>query len=159
MPEPTTPAKNESKKDDSPVAVYLAALHAKHDIVWRARAKKPDDASILNYLGYSLADRGLKLDAAKEFIERAVRLDGQNPAYQDSLGWVYFKLGRSTEAVAELSSAAEKIADDATVWDHLGDASAANGKPARSTSIPRVGSSNSNTFGDIASHLASTTFC
>ena len=92
-------------------------------------SKKPDDASILNYLGYSLADRGLKLDAARELIERAVRIDGQNPAYQDSLGWVYFKLGRSTEAVKELSSAADKIVDDATVWDHLGDALAANGAP------------------------------
>lgn len=91
-------------------------------------AVRPDDAGVLNYLGYSLADRGLKLDAARELVERAVRLDPQNGAYQDSLGWVYFKMGRSTQAVAELLGALEKIPEDPTVWGHLGDAYAASGR-------------------------------
>lgn len=93
-------------------------------------AHKPDDASVLNYLGYSLADRGLKLAEAEAMIREAVRLDLKNAAYQDSLGWVHFKQGRSTEAVSELLKAIEMLPEDATVWDHLGDAYEAAGKPA-----------------------------
>ncbi|MFA6317097.1 MAG: tetratricopeptide repeat protein [Elusimicrobiota bacterium] len=90
-------------------------------------AAHPKDPGILNYLGYSLADRGLKLAEAEELVRQAVSLDPKNGAYQDSLGWVYFKQGRSTEAVAELESAAKKLPEDGTIWDHLGDAYAKSG--------------------------------
>ena len=93
----------------------------------RLLADKPDDASALNYLGYSLADRGLKLPEAEALIREAVRLQPTNPAYLDSLGWVHFKQGRSTEAVAELELAAARGPEDETLWDHLGDAYAAVG--------------------------------
>lgn len=89
--------------------------------------EKPDDAAALNYLGYSLADRGRRLPEALELIERAVALEPQNGAYRDSLGWAYFKLGRSTEAVQELRRAIELEPADETLWDHLGDAFAAVG--------------------------------
>ncbi|MBI3554291.1 MAG: tetratricopeptide repeat protein [Elusimicrobia bacterium] len=88
-------------------------------------AQKPEDASVLNYLGYSLADRGLKLAEAEDMIARAVKLDPKNPAYEDSLGWVHFKLGRSSEAMHELFSALRGLPEDETVWDHLGDVYAA----------------------------------
>ncbi|MBI4677381.1 MAG: tetratricopeptide repeat protein [Elusimicrobia bacterium] len=90
-------------------------------------AANPNDAGILNYLGYSLADRGKKLDDAEELIDQAVSLDPKNGAYQDSLGWVYFRQGRSTEAVRELSAAARKLPEDGTIWDHLGDAYSKSG--------------------------------
>ncbi|MBI5623467.1 MAG: tetratricopeptide repeat protein [Elusimicrobia bacterium] len=90
-------------------------------------AAHPSDPGILNYLGYSLADRGRKLAEAEALINQAVRLDPKNGAYQDSLGWVYFRQGRSTEAVAELSAAAAKLPEDGTIWDHLGDALAKSG--------------------------------
>lgn len=82
----------------------------------------PRDASALNYLGYSLADRGLKLDEAEELVNRAVELSPDNGAYVDSLGWVYFKQGRRDEALTQLKKAIELLPDDETVWDHLGDA-------------------------------------
>jgi tetratricopeptide (TPR) repeat protein len=93
-------------------------------------ARKPDDAAILNYLGYSLADKGLKLDEAEQMILEALRLDPQNGAYQDSLGWVHFKQGRSTEAVKELLEAAAQLPEDESVWEHVGDAYKRGGLPA-----------------------------
>jgi tetratricopeptide (TPR) repeat protein len=80
---------------------------------------KPDDAPALNYLGYSFADRGTKLDEAKTLIERALVIEPTNAAYQDSLGWVLFKLGRSTEAARELAVAAQNLPDDDEVWGHI----------------------------------------
>lgn len=85
-------------------------------------AERPDDATTLNYLGYALADRGLKLDEARGLIERAVSLEPRAGAFRDSLGWVLFKQGRSTEAVAQLESAVRELPDDTTLLDHLGEA-------------------------------------
>jgi len=85
----------------------------------RLIADKPDDAPALNYLGYSFADRGMKLDDAKTLIDRALAIEPTNAAYQDSLGWVLFKLGRSTEAAHELAVAAKNLPDDDEVWGHI----------------------------------------
>ncbi|HAH06213.1 MAG TPA: hypothetical protein DCM05_06745 [Elusimicrobia bacterium] len=84
--------------------------------------RNPQDAPALNYLGYSLADRSLKLDEAEALIGRAVQLDPKNGAYQDSLGWVRFKQGRFQEALPQLSSAAKLLPEDDAIWDHLAEA-------------------------------------
>lgn len=91
-------------------------------------AERPDDAPVLNYLGYSLADRGLKLPEASELIRQALRVDARNGAYRDSLGWALHKQGRSTEAVAELGLALAALPDDETVWGHFGEAQLALGR-------------------------------
>lgn len=88
----------------------------------RLLADRPDDATALNYLGYALADRGLKLDEAEALIGRAVALEPRSPAFRDSLGWVLFKQGRSSEAVVQLESAVRDLPGDATLLDHLGEA-------------------------------------
>ena len=85
----------------------------------RLIADKPDDAPALNYLGYSLADRGLELADAESLIRRALAIEPANSAYQDSLGWVMFKLARSTEAARELETAASALPDDDEVWGHI----------------------------------------
>ncbi len=90
--------------------------------------KSPNDPVILNYLGYSLADRGLKLDEAFQLISRAVELAPDNGAYLDSLGWVYFKQGKTEQALDNLKKAVRLTVDDETVWEHLGEAYAAAGK-------------------------------
>lgn len=99
-----------------------AEPHLRHAITL-----KPDYAAALNYLGYSLADRGEHLEEAESLIRRALALDGQNPAYLDSLGWCLFKQGRLDEAASILSGAALAI-HDAVVWEHAGDVFAAQGK-------------------------------
>lgn len=81
----------------------------------------PDNASILNYLGYMLADQNVRLDEAQKLIQRALELDPHNGAYLDSLGWVYYRMGRLEEAETYLRRALQRISRDATIRDHLGD--------------------------------------
>ena len=83
----------------------------------------PDSAGALNYLGYMLADRGVRLDEAQKMIARALELDPDNGAYLDSLGWVYYRQNRLDDAVQALVRALSKsgIGQDPTVHDHLGD--------------------------------------
>jgi tetratricopeptide (TPR) repeat protein len=83
--------------------------------------KNPDNSSALNYLGYMLADRGVRLDEAEKMISRALELDPHNGAYLDSLGWVYFRQNKLEEAETYLKRSLEFIKNDPTVHDHLGD--------------------------------------
>ena len=84
-------------------------------------ASDPKNATALNYLGYMLADRGTRLDEALSLIRRAVALDPQNGAYLDSLGWVHFKMGKYDLAETALRRAVDRIDNDPTVHEHLGD--------------------------------------
>lgn len=81
----------------------------------------PKHAASLNYLGYTLADRGIKLDYARELLSQAVELQPDNAAFLDSYGWVYFKMGHLDSAIEYLSQAAN-LDTDAVIYDHLGDA-------------------------------------
>jgi tetratricopeptide (TPR) repeat protein len=81
----------------------------------------PDNAAVLNYLGYMLADRGQKLDEALIMIKKAVDLEPANGAYLDSLGWAYFKLGKYELAEDNLTKASQHMGADPTVQQHLGD--------------------------------------
>jgi tetratricopeptide (TPR) repeat protein len=114
------------KPDDRDARWQLATILEKMDKIGEAEPEfralitsKPDDAPALNYLGYALADRGLKLPEAEELIRRALSLEPSNAAYRDSLGWALFKEGRSTEAVVELEASAKTMADDESLWEHL----------------------------------------
>ncbi len=77
----------------------------------------------MNYLGYMLADRDVRLDEAQKLISRALELEPDNGAYLDSLGWVYYRLNRLDDAEHVLVRALSKagVSDDPTVHDHLGD--------------------------------------
>ncbi|MFQ5767627.1 MAG: tetratricopeptide repeat protein [Acidobacteriota bacterium] len=87
----------------------------------------PENGVALNYLGYTWADRGLNLEEALALLLRAVKLAPDNGAFQDSLGWAYFKLGRQAEARAHLLRALALIGEDAAVQEHLGDIESADG--------------------------------
>jgi tetratricopeptide (TPR) repeat protein len=87
----------------------------------------PRNAQVLNYYGYMLADRGIRLEEAHGLIQRAVLLDPHNGAYLDSLGWVYFKLNKLDEAEATLRKAVEREPHDPTIRSHLGDVYAKQG--------------------------------
>ncbi|HKF21602.1 MAG TPA: tetratricopeptide repeat protein [Candidatus Angelobacter sp.] len=88
----------------------------------------PNNSTVLNYLGYMLADHNMRLEEALGMIKKAVELDPQNGAYLDSLGWVYFKLGNYDQAEENLRRAADKTPNDATIQDHLGELYAKTGK-------------------------------
>ena len=79
----------------------------------------PNNAAVLNYYGYMLADRGVRLDEALSLIQRAVTQEPNNGAYLDSLGWAYFKEGKLAEAEENLQKAVARSAHDPTVLGHL----------------------------------------
>lgn len=87
-----------------------------------ALAYEPDHPYILNYLGYSWADQGVNLDKAAEMIARAVALRPNDGFIVDSLGWVYYRMGKYKEAAETLEKAIELMPYDPTLNDHLGDA-------------------------------------
>lgn len=82
---------------------------------------EPDQPQVLNYLGYSLVEKQVKLDEALSMIERAVAARPDSGYIVDSLGWVLFRLGRYGEAVEHMERAVELMPVDPVVNDHLGD--------------------------------------
>ncbi|MBT8088662.1 MAG: tetratricopeptide repeat protein [Gammaproteobacteria bacterium] len=78
----------------------------------------PKSALSLNAYGYTLADRTDRFAEAEKLIQKAIRLDPDNPAIIDSLGWVFYKLGRLDEALTELQRAYDGF-DDHEVAAHL----------------------------------------
>ncbi len=80
-----------------------------------------DDPAVLNYLGYMLADNGVKLEEALEMIQKAVEADPINGAYLDSLGWVYYRLDRMDLAEQYLKRALLFARSDPTIHEHMGD--------------------------------------
>ena len=81
-----------------------------------------DEPTVLNYLGYSLIDRGVKLDEALNMVKKAVELKPNDGYIVDSLGWAYFTMGDYDQAVNFLERAVDLNAADATIAQHLGDA-------------------------------------
>jgi len=91
------------------------------EVFRKVLANDPQNAAVLNYLGYMLADRGMKLDEALIMIKKAVELEPANGAYLDSLGWAYFKQGKYDQAEDNLTKASLHMSTDPTVQQHLGD--------------------------------------
>jgi tetratricopeptide (TPR) repeat protein len=83
---------------------------------------EPNQPLVLNYLGYTWADRGEHLAKAREMLETAARLLPEDGAVIDSLGWVVLRQGDAADAVSLLEHAAELDPSDATINGHLGDA-------------------------------------
>ena len=83
--------------------------------------RDPEHAPTLNYLGYMLAERGVRLDESVELIQRALKSQPDNGSYLDSLGWAYFKGGKFDLAEEHLKRAAAQLATNSVVQDHYGD--------------------------------------
>jgi tetratricopeptide (TPR) repeat protein len=88
----------------------------------------PKNSAAMNYLGYSWADRGIRLPEAEKLLRQAVALDPDNGAYLDSLGWVRYKQGDASEARHFLEKAVI-LSPDPLIYDHLGDACLADKHP------------------------------
>lgn len=83
----------------------------------------PENAEVINFLGYLYADKGVKLDEAEILLKKALQIEPENPFYLDSLGWVYYKQGRADEAIDHIQRAIYGMeSDDAVLREHLGDA-------------------------------------
>jgi len=84
-------------------------------------AQNESNAHALNFLGYTLAESGENLDEAEGFIQKALTLRPDDPYIQDSLAWVMYKKGKVDEALEKLLKIVEKQADEAVIYEHLGD--------------------------------------
>ncbi len=91
-------------------------------------AINPRNAATLNYYGYMLAERGLRLDEAVGYVQRALAEEPRNASYLDSLGWAYFQQGKYAEAEKYLSMAVQGESHNPTMLSHLGDLFAKTGR-------------------------------
>lgn len=92
----------------------------------------PDNADLLNFLGYFYADQNVKLEEAQRLIEKALEIDPDNAFYLDSLGWLYYRKGDAEKAVEYIQKALYGMEnDDAVLRSHLGDAYWLSGKAER----------------------------
>jgi Flp pilus assembly protein TadD len=81
---------------------------------------KPEHQNAYNALGYSLADRGVRLPEARQLVRKALDLAPGDPFITDSLGWIEFRLGNRSEAVRLLREAWNKR-PDTEIGAHLGE--------------------------------------
>ncbi len=93
------------------------------DLFRKSIALDPANAAeAYNYLGYMWAEHNLHLDEADDMIKHALKIEPNNGAYLDSLGWLEFRQGKSEQALADLLRAAKNMAqDDPVVFEHIGD--------------------------------------
>jgi len=87
----------------------------------RALELNPGHPQVLNYLGYSMVEKGIHFDEALDMIERAVAEQPESGYIVDSLGWALYRLGRYDEAIVHMERAAELMPTDPVINDHLGD--------------------------------------
>jgi Flp pilus assembly protein TadD len=101
-------------------------------------AAKPDYHHAYNALGYSLADRNMRLPEARQLITKALVLAPNDPFIMDSLAWVEFRAGNSVEAL-RLLSAAFKARPDAEIAAHLGEVLWSTGQRDQASAIWKEG--------------------
>ena len=100
----------------------------------KAISLKPDYAIAYNALGYSYADRNVKLDDAKKYIEIALSIEPQNHYILDSMGWVHFRLG-NYDIAYEFITKAYAIQEDPEIAAHLGEVLWKQGKENEAMSV------------------------
>ena len=116
------------KPDDmnalSTLALTLDGLHRYQEsdsLYERALKIDPRSHLVMNNYGYSLAERGLQLERALQMSLQAIEAEPNNESYLDTVGWVYFKLGRYDEAHKYIAKAIGAGGASATVYEHMGD--------------------------------------
>lgn len=97
-------------------------------------AAKPEHHHAYNALGYSFAERRVRLPEAKALIQKAVQLSPEDPFIADSLGWVEFRLGNVVEA-ERILAAAFKSKPDAEIAAHLGEVLWSQGRKSEATAL------------------------
>jgi len=91
-------------------------------------ALDPKHATALNYLGYTFADRNIRLPEAEQLVRRALAIRPEDGFFLDSLAWVHYRQGDFRRAEEELRRALNLVPDDPVILEHLGDVLQAQGK-------------------------------
>jgi tetratricopeptide (TPR) repeat protein len=114
----------------------LNRLDDMEKLLRRILALQPDNSQALNALGYSLADRNLRLDEALKMVRQAHELSPADPFIVDSLGWVEYRMGHFDTA-ATLLAQAYSSRKDTEIAAHLGEALWADGKREEAARVLR----------------------
>lgn len=143
------------KYDQAMMAEKAGLTDAMEQLLRQVIAAKPDYQHAYNALGYSLADRNVRLAEAKQLIEKAVELAPTDAYIQDSLGWVEFRLGNTARALQILQAAYSKR-PDAEIAAHLGEVLWVAGQREQALKIWREGlllSSDNETLNEVIKRL------
>ena len=124
--------------DQAMLAEKLARLDEMERLLRRVIQLKPDYHHAYNALGYSLAERNVRLPEAKQLIEKALASAPEDPFIQDSLGWVEFRMGNKTAALRILEKA-YSTRPDAEISAHLGEVLWSLGMRSRAVAIWKEG--------------------
>ena len=124
--------------DQAMIAEKMGNMAEMERLLRRLIAAKPDYHHAYNALGYSLADRNIRLAEAKELIQKALSLAPNDPFITDSLGWVEFRLGNKSEALRILEIA-YKQRPDADIAAHLGEVLWSMGQRERAQTVWKEG--------------------
>jgi len=133
-----TPDETELLYDQAMMAEKLGKLDEMESLLRKVIQLKPDYHHAYNALGYSLADRSVRLPEARELIRKALEFAPSDPFIGDSLGWVEFRMGNNAEAV-KIFEAAYKAKPDAEIAAHFGEVLWAMGQRDRAISIWKEG--------------------
>jgi tetratricopeptide (TPR) repeat protein len=124
--------------DQAMLAEKMDNLPEMERLLRRVIAAKPDYHHAYNALGYSLADRGIRLPEAKQLIQKALDLSPGDPFISDSLAWVEFRMGNKAEALRILETA-YKARPDAEIAAHMGEVLWSMGQRDKAQSIWKEG--------------------
>jgi tetratricopeptide (TPR) repeat protein len=124
--------------DQAMLAEKMGNLAEMERLLRQVIAAKPDYFNAYNALGYSLAERNLRLPEAKELVQKALSFAPGDPFISDSLAWVEFRMGNKTEALRILD-AAYKARPDADIAAHLGEVLWSMGQRERAQEIWKEG--------------------
>ncbi|MBC7681639.1 MAG: tetratricopeptide repeat protein [Ferruginibacter sp.] len=124
--------------DEAMLAEKLDKLDDMERLLRKLIAIKPDYHHAYNALGYSLAERNIRLPEARDLIRKALEFVPNDPFIADSLGWVEFRMGNNDEALRVLDGAF-KVKPDAEIAAHLGEVLWALGQRDRAASIWKEG--------------------
>ena len=124
--------------DQAMMAEKIGNLGEMERLLRRVILAKPDYYNAYNALGYSLADRNIRLAEARELIRKALEYVPSDPYIQDSLGWVEFRLGNLTEAI-KIFEIAFKAKPDSEIAAHFGEVLWTAGQRDRAMMIWREG--------------------
>jgi len=120
---------NTNALSNLPVVYESLKMYAQSDSIYELGIHRlPDNDLLLNNFSYSLSERNIRMQEALEMSQKALVAQPENAAYLDTIGWIYFKLGRLAEAEESIKKSIEQRDGSSVVIEHLADVYSAMGK-------------------------------
>lgn len=124
--------------EDESILYYLGFMYDRtgdkeksHETMEKLLQINPDNPNALNFVGYSLVEKGENLPRARELLTRALAQKPDDPFILDSYGWLLYRMGKYKEALVPLEKAAALKPEEGIIAEHLGDVYASLGMPQK----------------------------